>query len=109
MTTISTAGLKIMPGMGLYAATKNAVRTIMETLRQESTDGVIRTTSNLSGLRRHRARRLDRRPGASRRNPFSNGQLRPARGCGRGAIALAIEQPHDVEIGDLTIRSTAQG
>ena len=36
VNVISTAGLKIVPTMGVYAATKNAVRTITETLRQES-------------------------------------------------------------------------
>ena len=41
VTTVSTAGLKIVPNMGVYAATKNAIRTVMEALRQESTDGVI--------------------------------------------------------------------
>ena len=46
VTTVSTAGYEDRrPTMGIYAATKNAVRTVMETLRQESTDGVIRTTS----------------------------------------------------------------
>jgi NADP-dependent 3-hydroxy acid dehydrogenase YdfG len=30
VTTVSTAGLKIVPTMAVYAATKNAVRTIME-------------------------------------------------------------------------------
>jgi NADP-dependent 3-hydroxy acid dehydrogenase YdfG len=33
---VSTAGLKILPTMGVYAATKNAVRTISEALRQEA-------------------------------------------------------------------------
>ena len=33
---VSTAGLKIVPTMGVYAATKNAVRTITEALRQEA-------------------------------------------------------------------------
>ena len=33
---VSTAGIKILPTMGVYAATKNAVRTITEALRQES-------------------------------------------------------------------------
>lgn len=32
---VSTAGLKIVPTMGVYAATKNAVRTATEALRQE--------------------------------------------------------------------------
>jgi NADP-dependent 3-hydroxy acid dehydrogenase YdfG len=34
----STAGLKIVPSQGVYAATKNAVRTITEALRQEAGD-----------------------------------------------------------------------
>ncbi|SPM27041.1 NADP-dependent 3-hydroxy acid dehydrogenase YdfG [Mycobacterium terramassiliense] len=50
VTTVSTAGLKIVPTMAVYAATKNAVRTVMEGLRQESTDGVIRTTSVSPGF-----------------------------------------------------------
>jgi NADP-dependent 3-hydroxy acid dehydrogenase YdfG len=50
VTTVSTAGLKIVPTMAVYAATKNAVRTVMEGLRQESTDGVVRTTSISPGF-----------------------------------------------------------
>src|SRR5580704_5540554 len=45
VTTVSTAGLKIVPTMAVYAATKHAVRTLLEGLRQESTNGVLRTTS----------------------------------------------------------------
>jgi hypothetical protein len=33
VTTVSTAGLKIVPNQGVYAATKNAVRTQLEGLR----------------------------------------------------------------------------
>jgi NADP-dependent 3-hydroxy acid dehydrogenase YdfG len=44
VTTVSTAGLKIVPTQAVYAATKNAVRTLLEGLRQESTDGLLRTT-----------------------------------------------------------------
>jgi NADP-dependent 3-hydroxy acid dehydrogenase YdfG len=36
VNVVSTAGLKILPTMGVYAATKNAVRTITEALRQEA-------------------------------------------------------------------------
>jgi NADP-dependent 3-hydroxy acid dehydrogenase YdfG len=43
VTTVSTAGLKIVPTQAVYAATKNAVRTLLEGLRQESTDGMLRT------------------------------------------------------------------
>jgi hypothetical protein len=50
VTTVSTAGLKIVPTQAVYAATKNAVRTLMEGLRQESTDGVLRTTAVSPGF-----------------------------------------------------------
>ena len=45
VTTVFTSGLKIVPTQAVYAGTKNAVRTLLEALRQESTDGVLRTTS----------------------------------------------------------------
>ena len=63
VTTVSTAGLKIVPTMAVYAATKNAVRTVMEALRQESTDGVVRTTSISPGFCRYGTRQLHRRRG----------------------------------------------
>ncbi len=109
VTTVSTAGLKIVPDMGVYAATKNAVRTVMEALRQESTDGVIRTTSISPGFVRTE---LD----GSIADPVLRAQIRSnmdtfglAPEAVARAIAFAIEQPHDVEIGDLTIRPTVQG
>jgi NADP-dependent 3-hydroxy acid dehydrogenase YdfG len=109
VTTVSTAGLKIVPGMAVYAGTKNAVRTVMEALRQESTDGVIRTTSISPGFVRTE---LD----GSITDPELRAQIRsnmdefglPPDAVAR-AIAFAIEQPHDVEIGDITIRPTVQG
>jgi len=109
VTTVSTAGLKIVPDMAVYAATKNAVRTVMEALRQESTDGVVRTTSISPGYVRTEL-------GDSIDDPALRAQINkgmdefglPAEAVAR-AIAFAIEQPHDVEIGDITIRPTIQG
>lgn len=109
VTTVSTAGLKIVPDMAVYAATKNAVRTLMEGLRQESTDGVVRTTSISPGFVRTE---LD----GSIDDPALRDQIRrnmdefglPPEAVAR-AIAFSIEQPHDVEIGDITIRPTVQG
>ncbi|MUL63796.1 oxidoreductase [Mycobacterium sp. CBMA 234] len=109
VTTVSTAGLKIVPGQAVYAATKNAVRTLMEGLRQESTDGVIRTTSISPGFVRTE---LD----SSIDDPALREQIRrsmddfgiPPEAVAR-AVAFAIEQPYDVEIGDITIRPTVQG
>jgi NADP-dependent 3-hydroxy acid dehydrogenase YdfG len=44
VTIVSTSRLKIVLNQEAYAATRNAVRTVMDGLRQESTDGVVRTT-----------------------------------------------------------------
>ncbi|MEV0673781.1 SDR family oxidoreductase [Mycobacterium sp. NPDC050441] len=109
VTTVSTAGLKIVPGMGVYAGTKNAVRTVMEALRQESTDGVIRTTSISPGFVRTE---LD----GSIDDPVLRARIRsdmdefglPAEAVAR-AVAFAIEQPRDVEIGEIVLRPTVQG
>ena len=46
---ISTSGIKIVPMQAVYAATKNAVRTIGEAFRQES-DGTIRITGISPGF-----------------------------------------------------------
>ena len=109
VTTVSTSGLKIVPTQAVYAATKNAVRTLMEGLRQESTDGVLRTTAVSPGVvRTELAGSIDNAQVREqiRRNmdEFAIAPEAVAR-----AIAFAIEQPHDVEIGDITIRPTVQG
>jgi NADP-dependent 3-hydroxy acid dehydrogenase YdfG len=109
VTTVSTSGLKIVPTQAVYAATKNAVRTLLEGLRQESTDGVLRTTAVSPGfVRTELADSIDNAHVREqiRRNmdEFAIAPEAVAR-----AIAFAIEQPHDVEIGDITIRPTAQG
>lgn len=108
VTTVSTAGLKIVPTMGVYAATKNAVRTVMEALRQESTDGVVRTTSISPGFVNTEldGSITDSGLAAAIRAQMDEFGLPPA--AVARAIAFAIEQPHDVEIGDLTIRPTRQ-
>jgi NADP-dependent 3-hydroxy acid dehydrogenase YdfG len=78
-------------------------------VRQESKDGVIRTTSISPGFVRTE---LD----GSIDDPVMRAQIRsamddyglPPEAVAR-AVAFAIEQPHDVEIGDITIRPTVQG
>ncbi|WP_433075044.1 SDR family oxidoreductase [Dactylosporangium sp. CA-052675] len=110
VTVVSTSGLKIVPTQAVYAGTKNAVRTLLEGLRQESTDGVLRTTSISPGY--VRTELIDNAvddPAAreqARRHMADLGIDPPA--VAR-AIAFAIDQPDDVEIGDLTIRPTRQG
>lgn len=42
---MSTSKLKIGRTQAVHAGSKNAVRTLLEALRREFTDGVLRTTS----------------------------------------------------------------
>ncbi|MCX4091393.1 SDR family oxidoreductase [Nocardia sp. alder85J] len=110
VTVVSTSGLKIVPTQAVYAGTKNAVRTLMEGLRQESTDGVLRTTSISPGYVRTEL------VGHAIDDPSVRAQLQQNMAdlgieptAVARAIAFAIDQPDDVEIGDLTIRPTRQG
>ncbi|MGA6168335.1 SDR family oxidoreductase [Amycolatopsis magusensis] len=107
VTTVSTSGIKISPTMAVYAATKNAARTIMEGLRAESTDGVIRTTEISPGFVRTEL--------ADGMEPSAREQIQAGmREFGLDPVAVAravcfaIEQPDGVEIGALTIRPAVQ-
>jgi NADP-dependent 3-hydroxy acid dehydrogenase YdfG len=108
VTTVSTSGLKIVPTQAVYAGTKNAVRTLLEGLRQESTDGVLRTTAVSPGV--VRTELVDSIDDARVREQIRRNMNEfaiPPEAVAR-AIAFAIEQPDDVEIGDITIRPTVQ-
>ncbi|QYN21039.1 SDR family oxidoreductase [Amycolatopsis sp. DSM 110486] len=109
VTTVSTSGLKIVPAQAVYAGTKNAVRTLLEALRQESTDGVLRTTSISPGYVRTELVDYVEDPGQRAQAQEAMAALGIAPEAVARAIAFAIEQPDDVEIGDLTIRPARQG
>ena len=95
--------------MSVYAGTKNAVRTIMEGLRQESTDGALRTTSVSPGyIRTELASSIDD-TGVREHIQHNMDEFAIAPGAVARAIAFAIEQPRDVEISDITIRPATQG
>lgn len=108
VTTVSTAGLKIVPNMGVYAATKNAVRTVLEGLRQESTDGVVRSTAVSPGF-------VNTDLDSSIDNATVREEIRrnmdafgiPPEAVAE-AIAFAVDQPPGVEIGEITVRPTVQ-
>ncbi len=105
---ISTAGLRIVPGQVVYAATKNAVRTLTEGLRQEAGPG-LRVTGISPGF-------VNTDFAAGMTDPAQREQtlrLRdeiaiPPEAIAR-AVAFAIEQPADVDVGDMVVRPTAQG
>ncbi|WP_250036343.1 SDR family oxidoreductase [Paractinoplanes maris] len=108
ITTVSTAGLTIVPTMAVYAATKNAARTIMEGLRTESTDGVVRTTEISPGfVRTELADGME--PSARERIQLGMREFGLDPAAVARAVCFAIDQPDDVEIGALTIRPTVQG
>jgi NADP-dependent 3-hydroxy acid dehydrogenase YdfG len=109
VTIVSTAGLKIVPTMAVYAATKNAVRTVLEGLRQESTDGTLKTTAISPGYVRTEF-------GDSITDPVIRAEIGRTMAdfaLDPDAVARAVEfvvdQPWEVEIGELSIRPTTQG
>ncbi|MER7930764.1 MULTISPECIES: SDR family oxidoreductase [unclassified Streptomyces] len=109
VTIISTAGIKIVPTMAVYAATKNAVRTFLEGLRQESTEGWLRLTSVSPGyVQTELADSIDdpevRRDVQANAAKFAITPDAIAR-----AVAFAVEEPGDVEVGDIVVRPTLQG
>lgn len=105
---VSTAGLKVVPMQAVYAGTKNAVRTISEGLRQEAGDKLRVTVISPGFVHTDFAESMT--------NPEVKAQIIATRdkmaispeAIGR-AIAFAIEQPADVDVGELTVRPTAQG
>jgi len=108
VTTVSTAGLIVVPNMAVYAATKNAVRTLLEGLRQESTDGVVRTTAISPGfVRTELDSSIDDVAVRERiRRSMDDFGLSPD--AVAEAVAFALEQPRGVEIGEMTVRPTVQ-
>ncbi|WP_329551300.1 SDR family oxidoreductase [Streptomyces sp. NBC_00696] len=109
VSIVSVAGLTTSPSMAVYAATKNAVRTVHEGLRKESTDGVVRTTAISPGYVRTELADSMTDPhirDVTRENMDAMG-ISPE--AVARAVAFAVEQPQDVEIGEINVRPTVQG
>ena len=104
---ISTAGLKILPTMGVYAATKNAVRTLTEALRQEA-GPTLRVTEISPGMTATDfiESMTDETVKAAIRK-HADAVAIPPEGIAR-AVAFAIEQPAEVDVGSIVVRPTAQ-
>lgn len=108
INVVSTAGLRIVPTMGVYAATKNAVRTITEALRQEAGPH-LRVTEISPGMiaTDFASSMTDEAAKAAVQKQIDDVAISPD-AIARG-IAFAIEQPADVDVGSIVIRPTAQG
>lgn len=108
VNTSSTAGLITKPTMSVYSGTKFAVRAISEGLRQEAGDK-LRVTIISPGF-------VQTNLTDSMTNPEVKAQIInsmdtmaiPPDAIAR-AIAFAIEQPANVDVGEIIVRPTAQG
>jgi NADP-dependent 3-hydroxy acid dehydrogenase YdfG len=107
VNTISTAGIQISPTMAVYAATKNAVRTLSEGLRLES-DGQYRVTGISPGFVGTNFAGSMTDPGvrAGIQKQMDEIALEPE--AIARAMAFAIEQPDHVDVGDIVVRPTVQ-
>jgi NADP-dependent 3-hydroxy acid dehydrogenase YdfG len=108
VNVISTAGLRIVPLQGVCAATKNAVRTISEALRQEAGDSLRVTGISPGFIHTEFANSMtDPRAKASILEQMDKIAISPA--AIARAIAFAIDEPADVDVNEIVVRPTAQG
>jgi NADP-dependent 3-hydroxy acid dehydrogenase YdfG len=107
VNTSSTAAHRIVPNMAVYAATKTAVNVVSEGLRQEAgpdlrvtviTPGFVGTEFAQSITDPEIRAQIDER---------GSGMAIPPEALAR-AIAFAIEQPPEVDVGEIIVRPTAQ-
>ncbi|QGZ93702.1 SDR family oxidoreductase [Terricaulis silvestris] len=107
VNTISTAGIQMSPTMAIYAATKNAVRTISEGLRLES-DGKYRVTGISPGFVGTRFAESMTDAGVKAEIQKRMDEIALAPEAIARAMAFAIQQPDDVDVGDIVVRPTVQ-
>jgi NADP-dependent 3-hydroxy acid dehydrogenase YdfG len=107
VNVVSTAGLRIVPLQSVYAGTKNAVRTITEGLRQEAGPNLRVTIISPGYVQTDFAESmtdLDLKAQILE----TSGTMGIAPAAIARAIAFAIEQPDDVDVGEIVVRPTAQ-
>jgi NADP-dependent 3-hydroxy acid dehydrogenase YdfG len=105
---VSTAGLKIVPLQGVYAATKNAVRTLTEALRQEAGE-TLRVTSVSPGFVHTDFADSMTDPNTRAAILEQRDRIAIAPEAIARAIAFAIDEPADVDVNEIVVRPTAQG
>jgi len=107
VNTASTAAFRVTPNQSVYAGTKMAVRAVSEGLRQEAGDSLRvtiispgMTSTNFADSMTDPAVRAELE---QRRDAIAMPPDAVAR-----AIAFAIDQPPDVDVGEIVVRPTAQ-
>jgi NADP-dependent 3-hydroxy acid dehydrogenase YdfG len=104
----STAGLSIVPTMAVYAGTKFAVRAISEGLRQEAGEHLRVTIVSPGFVQTDFADSMTNPEVKAHIIARRDKMAIPPEAIAR-AIAFAIEQPADVDVGEIVVRPTAQG
>lgn len=108
INTASTAAFRVVPNQSVYAGTKMAVRAISEGLRQEAGDTLRVTVISPGMTSTHFADGMTDPKVRAELERARDAIAMPPDAVAR-AIAFAIEQPADVDVGEIVIRPTAQG
>ncbi|MGC1738633.1 SDR family oxidoreductase [Mycobacterium sp.] len=107
VNTASTAAFRVTPGQSVYAGTKMAVRAISEGLRQEAGEN-LRVTIISPGMTSTNFAESVTDPSARAELEQRRDVIAMAPAAVARAIAFAIEQPPDVDVGEIVVRPTAQ-
>ena len=104
----STAGLITRPTMAVYSGTKFAVRAISEGLRQEAGDKLRVTIITPGFVKTELSNSMTNADMKAQIESAMDKMAIPADAIAR-AIAFAVEQPTNVDVGEIVVRPTAQG
>lgn len=107
VNVLSTAGLTMRPTMAVYAGTKQAMRAVVEGLRQEAGPH-LRVTNISPGFVKTGLADSMTDATASADTRLRMAQMGIAPEAVARAITFAIEQPDDIDVGDIVVRPTAQ-
>ena len=107
VNTASTAAHRIVPNMAVYAGTKFAVRAISEGLRQEAGDK-LRVTVISPGFTRTNLAESMMNPELKAQTLSAMEKMAIPPDAIAEAIAYAIGQPVNVDVGEIIVRPTAQ-
>ncbi|MDN3354319.1 SDR family oxidoreductase [Actinomadura sp. DC4] len=105
--TASTAGHRIVANQSVYAGTKFAVRAVSEGLRQEAGRDLRVTVVSPGMTRTNFADGMTDPETRGRLASLRDEIAMPPAAVAR-AIAFAIEQPADIDVGEVVVRPTAQ-
>jgi NADP-dependent 3-hydroxy acid dehydrogenase YdfG len=107
VNTASTAAYRVMPNQSVYAATKTAVRIVSEGLRQEAGEKLRVTVVSPGFTQTNFAEDVTNPEVRAQIAQSKDSFAMPPDAIAR-AIAFAIEQPPDIDVGEVVVRPTAQ-